>query len=381
MTDPAGATEPHGHRVGDGLRAQLAASADADGFVSFERFMDVALYGDGVGFYTREDPPFGRTGDYYTAAHASPLFGRSVGRRVADVLDSLPSDGLLRVVELGPGDGTLGTSVVEQLARTSGTARRVEYVLVERSPTLAARAHERVSAAAGASGVRVTLSAGVGADGPFRGVVLANEVFDAQPTRRIRWDGHEWVELGVRISGDEVVPATAAPAPPVPGAPLPRPDTPGTILEVSPAAEGLVREVADHLTDGLFVALDYGMEETELLAAHPSGTVASVRHHRTETDPLAHPGDSDLSVFVNFTRIRAAATRAGWAEVAFRRQAEALGAWGFPALMEESVRSAASSEEEVRVRLSAKNLLFGFERFYALELAPQENSPARPGLT
>jgi len=97
-----------------------------------------------------------------------------------------------------------------------------------------------------------------------------------------------------------------------------------------------------------------------------------VRGHRSVRDPLATPGATDLSVFVNFTRVRAVATAAGLQELAFRRQAEALGDWGFPRLLEEALRAAPSAEAEVRVRLSAKNLLFGFERFRALELAPRE---------
>jgi SAM-dependent MidA family methyltransferase len=111
------------------------------------------------------------------------------------------------------------------------------------------------------------------------------------------------------------------------------------------------------------------MDESEILTAHPSGTLAAVRRHQVVHDPTSDPGSVDLSVFVNFTRLRAAAAAAGLQEVAFRRQAEALGAWGFQALLEEAVRSAPTPEAEVRVRLSAKNLLFGFDRFYAWELS------------
>jgi SAM-dependent MidA family methyltransferase len=123
------------------------------------------------------------------------------------------------------------------------------------------------------------------------------------------------------------------------------------------------------------------MEESELLVAHPFGTLAAVRRHENVDDPFEEPGACDLSVFVNFTRIRAAAATAGFRELAFRSQAEALGAWGYPALLEEAVRSAPSAEAEVRLRLASKNLLFGFERFCALELAPSGIVRGRPGAT
>ena len=144
----------------------------------------------------------------------------------------------------------------------------------------------------------------------------------------------------------------------------------GCVVEVSPAAEALVREVADHLTGGRAIFIDFGLDERELLAAHPHGTLAVVRGHREVHDPLDDPGNSDLSMFVNFRRIRAAARAAGLTESLFERQAEALGRWGFPKLLDEALRATNSPADEVRFRLAAKNLLFGFENFWVLELAP-----------
>jgi len=359
-------------KLGDLLRRV----ADPGGFVPFDRFMDVALYGEGVGFYTRGSTPFGAKGDYYTASHASPLFGRTIAERIRTVAASAAGTEPFRVVELGPGDGTLGEEVVTTLGRNGGTHGPLEYVLVDRSPSLLTAAFARVSAAGAAAGIRVIGSGGVGADGPFHGVVLANEVLDAQPARRLRWNGREWQELGIRVTEHGLLPEVAPLAGAVPAPEPPRPDTAGLVYEFSPMAEGILREVADHLVGGLFLVLDFGMSEMELLSAHPLGTLASVRRHRAEDDPLLHPGDADLSVFVNFSRLRAVAGASGLTEVAFHRQAEALGAWGFPRLLEQEIRSARSPEDEVRIRLAAKNLLFGFERFYALELAPRGARPA-----
>jgi SAM-dependent MidA family methyltransferase len=356
----------------------LRRASDPDGFVPFDRFMDVALYGEGVGFYAREASPFGPEGDYYTAAYASPLFGRAIAERVRAVMAATPPGPLFRVLEIGPGDGTLGESVLNGLGSDGALRERVEYVLVDRSPTLSVRAYERVSAVGRSLGIPVKAAGGVGADGPFQGVVLANEVLDAQPARRLLWDGERWQDVGVRLTDDGFVPATAPRNRPVPPPELPRAPEPGTFVEVSPMAEALLREVADHLVAGLFLVLDFGMEESELVAAHPSGTLAAVRRHRFVDDPFADPGTTDLSVFVNFTRVRAAAAHAGLREVAFRRQAEALGDWGFPRLLEEAIRAAPSVEAEVRVRLAAKNLLFGFERFHALELAPPDRGRRSP---
>ncbi len=343
--------------------------AAGGGFLPFDRFMEIALYSEPDGFYARPRSPLGPTGDFYTAAHVHPIFGRAIARRIRAVRNAVAPKGPFRVVEMGPGDGTLAASIIPDLADLAAPDSPLNYVIVERSSALRDRTIERIAPLARAAGIGLTSLTSVGADGPFAGVVLANEFLDALPVRRLRWSGSVWHELGVRREGKRWVVAEDGEAASVPGAPLPHSASPGATLEISPMAEGFVREIADHLTVGLTALIDFGMSERELLAAHPSGTLAGVREHREVPDPLSEPGASDLSAFVNFDRIRAAATKAGLHEISFRSQAEALGAWGFADLLEDAIREAGSSVAEVRLRLAAKNLLFGFERFRVLELA------------
>ncbi len=268
-------------------------------------------------------------------------------------------------MELGPGDGTLAEGLVASLR---DDPPGLEYVLVDRASARLREAEERLRPLRGR--VAVHRSDSLGALGPIRGVVLANEFLDAQPARRLHWHDGAWHELGVRVAAGRVEPAEKPFVRPIPGTPLPAPESTDLVVEVSPAAEATVREVADHLAEGLAIVLDFGAEERELWMGHPGGTLAAVRAHRFVSDPLAAPGTSDLSTFVNFSRVRAAAKASGLAELGYRSQAEALGAWGFPALLDSAIRAANSAEAKVRLQLAAKNLLFGFDRFRALELAP-----------
>ena len=356
--------------------ALLGRAADGSGFLPFDRFMEIALYTPEVGYYDRPRSPLGPSGDFYTAAHVHPMFGRTLADRVRAVRTALGPARPFHLVEIGPGDGTLTATVVEALGATDLPRIDTEIVLVERSPSRGATAFETVRAPAEKAGVPVRLVASVGEIGPFEGVVLANELFDAQPVRRLRWSDGRWHELGVRIQDPVVLAAETEAVPPVPPPALPDAQEPGTIVEVSPRAQLLVREVADHLVRGEFLVLDYGMEEAELLRGHPDGTLAAVRGHRTGLDPLAAPGSTDLSTFVNFTRLRDAARRAGLEILTDRTQAEALEAWGLRARLDEAVRAAGSADAEVRVRLAVKNLLFGFERFRVLEFAAPSSSGA-----
>ena len=366
--------------LGREILARLAGSAEPDGFIPFDRFMEVALYADGLGFYAGPESPLGPAGSFYTAAHVSPLFAETLGAHLGELAERLGPELPLRLVEVGPGDGSLAEGVLRSFANGPGAAPFREFLLVERSRSLRDAAVARATVAAGPRGPVVRGSGSVSEDGPFNGIVFANELLDAQPVRRLRFDGPGWTELGVRRDGDRLLPAEAPCRVAPPGAPLPSVE-PGTVVEVAPAAEAFLREVADHLERGVLLLVDYGTEESELVRAHPRGSLAAIRSHRFEDDPIAEPGRLDLSTFVNFTRIRDAARRAGLVEVYSASQAEALGAWGLPARLEAAVASAGSAEAQVRLRLAAKSLLFGFERFRVFEFTTSAVAAGRLPVT
>jgi SAM-dependent MidA family methyltransferase len=356
------------------VRRRLVEAAGSDGFLRFDRFVELSLYASGVGFYTEPEAAIGPAAAYYTAAHVTGLFGATVTERILAEYERLGHPSTFTVAEVGCGDGTLGAQVVGALAGRAEPPGTVRYLLVDRSAALRARALERVAPLADGTSVEVRASESLSSDGPFEGVVLANELLDAFPFRRLIRRSDMWRELGVRVTGDsfdwaeEKVPA---------GAPASElgPAEEGSIAEICPTAEGFLREVSDHLTEGVALIFDYGEEEAPMLKDHPKGTIAALRHHRPMPDPTDHPGLLDLSAFVNFTRLRAAARTAGLEERAFRSQAEALVAWGLERLTETAVRASEGEEETVRIRLAVKNLLFGFSNFRVLEVSPFGRQP------
>ncbi len=348
----------------------VSARAEPDGFIPFDRYMETALYAEPGGYYARRRTPLGAGGDFYTASHVTPLFSAAFAERLLAIRSRLGRGRPFHLVELGPGDGSLLQGIVASLARSPGEADGLELVLVERSSSLRALSLERVRAAAEPLGIRVSAPESLSSLGPFEGVVVANEFLDAQPVRRLRRHGDGWLELGIRLRGGRAEPAEAPLAAAVPGPPLPSPVPDGTVVEVAPRAEALVREVADHLVHGALLVDDYGMEERELVAGHPRGTLDGVRNHRAGWDPLQEPGSADLSAFVNFTRVRSVAAAAGLALLSDRSQSETLGEWGFVRLFDAALRAASAGEAEVRLRLAVKNLLFGFDRFRILEFVP-----------
>jgi SAM-dependent MidA family methyltransferase len=344
-------------RPADGTAARVArllgrirGSADADGFVPFDRFVEIALYAPGDGYYTRADLTRGRSGDYYTAAHVHPLFGTTVARRLLEEFEALGRPEAFRIVEVGAGDGTLARDIATAWPDLT-KAPMPEYV--------------RLDPAGDAPG---GIAAGpVGALQPIVGVVLANELLDALPFRRIVRRADGWRELGVRWTDGRLVPAEGPPARPIPGAP-PSDAAEGTIREIGAAAAAWVRELADALGEGSAILIDYGGTAGEIAARGAVGTLQAIRDHRADVDPLDAPGTSDLSAWVDFSRVRDAARRAGLRETAYRSQSEALGAWGFEAARDAALAAAQGGEARVRVHLAAKSLLFGFGNFRVLEL-------------
>jgi SAM-dependent MidA family methyltransferase len=352
------------------LEELLRTAAGADGFLPFDRWMELVLYAEGVGYYARPRSPLGVEGDFYTASHVHPLFAAAFARRVGEVRERLGRDRPFTLVELGPGDGTLAAGIVSALGPSWAAGGDVRVVLIERSSLLRTAALARTRGAGQPHHVPVSTAESISVLGPFEGVVIANEFLDAQPARRLRWHSTGWRELGVRFTAEGLTAVEGARVELLPDPPLPTSVEEGTILEFSPLGEALVREVADHLVSGVWLLADYGMEETELLRAHPGGTLATVRGHRAGSDPFATPGEQDLSVFLNWTRLRTVGRAAGFEVIADRSQAETLGAWGLPGLLDDALARAGSAEAEVRLRLAVKNLLFGYERFRVLELAP-----------
>ncbi|MEA3033830.1 MAG: dehydrogenase [ubiquinone] 1 alpha subcomplex assembly factor 7 [Sphingomonadales bacterium] len=247
-------------------------------------------------YYATRDP-LGPAGDFVTAPEISQTFGELAGLCVADAWDRAGRPEAAVYVELGPGRGTLAADLLRAM-RAAGLAPAVHFV--ETSPVLRAAQAERVPAAAWHDDL-----AGLPEDGPL--LVVANEFFDALPARQFVRAGFGWCERVVDVEDGRFVPKAG---PPVPAAALPahvREAPEGSILEVSPAADAVIRDLAQRLVaqGGVALIVDYGHA---LTAA--GETLQAVRGHRY-ADPWTDPGESDLTVHVDFEALAGAAEDEG----------------------------------------------------------------------
>ncbi len=336
-----------------------AALAAAGGWLPFDRYMALALYAPGLGYYARGSGQIGLMpssgSDFVTAPELSPLFGQALARQVGQALEAAQAD---EVFEFGAGSGALAAQLLQSLG---GRVRR--YSIVDVSGTLRARQAERLVA----WGARVQWLDAWPAR--MHGVVVGNEVLDAMPVQLLAWDGEQWCERGVVAEGNGLAWADRPTAlrPPVAG-----PCPPGTVTEIHPQAEAYIRTLAGRLTRGAAFFIDYGFPEAEYY--HPQrsgGTLMCHRAHRADADPLADVGEKDITAHVNFTGIALAAQDAGLTVIGYTTQARFLVNCGLLDLLPaDDVRAAAGAKmllnehemgELFKVIALARGLAPGFE--------------------
>ncbi len=308
------------------LRDEIAA---AGGWLPFDRYMSLALYAPGVGYYANARRKFGtmpqQGSDFVTAPELSPLFGRALARQVGQALALSGTD---TVIEFGAGSGALAAQLLETLD-AAGTPV-AKYFIVDLSGTLRERQAERLARFA----PRVEWLDRWPDE--IHGVLVANELLDAIPVELLRWDGQHWLQRGVVIDAQGALHYEDRPGdarPPVPSAH----DVgfvPGTVTEIHPQAEAFVRTLAERLKRGAAFFIDYGFPESEYYHPQRTGGTLMCHHlHRADPDALALPGQKDITAHVNFTGIALAGQDAGLMVLGYTSQANFLINCGLVELM------------------------------------------------
>lgn len=299
------------------VRLLQQAVAREGGWLPFDRFMAMALYAPGLGYYAHDSRKFGlmpQSGsDFVTAPELSPLFGRALARQVAQALAACGSG---EVWEFGAGSGALAEQLLDALG-----PQVTRYTIVDLSGSLRARQRERLARFGAVVQWVDSLPDAIA------GVVVGNEVLDAMPIKLLHFDGRDWQERGVVASGEGFAWGDRASPlrPPVDG-----PFAPGTVTEIHPQAEAFIATLADRLQRGAAFFIDYGFPEGEYY--HPQrhgGTLMCHRAHRADPDPLVDVGQKDITAHVNFTGIALAAQDAGLDVLGYTSQARFLVNCGF----------------------------------------------------
>ena len=305
----------HSADVAAAIRAEIAESG---GWIGFSRFMEMALYAPGLGYYSAGMQKFGAGGDFVTAPEISSLFGRTLARQVAQVVRASDGD----IMELGAGTGRLAVQLLAELQRINVLPGR--YFILEVSAHLRAVQQETVLRELPEALASRVEWLDVLPDG-FAGCMLGNEVLDALPVHLVAQREDGFYERGVGVEGEAFEwyerPVAGALADAVRVLALPH----AYMTEICLAAPALIASLAERLQHGALLLIDYGFPRREYY--HPQrsgGTLMCHYRHHAHDDPFLYPGLQDITAHVDFTSVAEAGVAHGLQVSGYVTQAQFL---------------------------------------------------------
>lgn len=296
--------------------------AAAGGFVSFARFMELALYAPGLGYYSGGARKFGSAGDFVTAPGLTAIFGQALATQCRQIMDcSTP-----HILEVGAGDGRLAADLLATLAATHNAPER--YSILELSGDLRQRQRQTLADAVPELLERVVWLETL--PERFSGVLLGNEVLDAMPVHLVRRTDNSLFETSVRVAADGQFEWDERPAPSLlvkaANVLVEECGIAGDyLIEINFAARAWVAECSRRLERGALLLLDYGFPRHEYY--HPqrsNGTLMCHYRHHAHDNPFFLPGLQDITAHVDFTLVAEAAHGAGLDILGYTSQAQFL---------------------------------------------------------
>ncbi len=331
LPEPEPEAREHSIRLIELIKDELAQGG---GRLPFDRFMALALYAPGLGYYTAGARKFGEAGDFITAPEISPLFARCLARQCKQVLTELGGGDLL---EAGAGTGALATDLLLELEALEMLPEH--YFILEVSPDLQQRQRETLMARAAHLTDRVQWLSTLPESG-FNGVVVANELLDAMPVSRFHIAETGVQEGFVRWTDDAFASYWDEPASPgLMDAIVALQKQVGELAvgyesELNLRATSWMLSLAQRVERGAIVLIDYGYPASEYY--HPQrsmGTLMCYYRHRAHDDVLILPGLQDITAHVDFTAVAKAGLDAGFNLKGYTTQAHFLLGCGLDSLL------------------------------------------------
>lgn len=344
---------------------------EKDGHISFARFMQMALYEPGLGYYSAGTSKFGEGGDFITAPEISPLFSICLARQCAEVIKEL---GQAVILELGAGTGVMASDMLKELQNLQSLPDK--YLILETSADLRQRQQQLLRESLPEFISNVSWLDAL-PDEPFQGIILANEVLDAMPVQRfclqkgkiqelcVAWrnGGFAWLQCAaadvLERKVENIIQHSIAEF------------EDGYSSEINGELEAWLKSLSECLQQGIMLFIDYGYSRHEYYhEQRTEGTLLCHYRHHAHSNPFMYVGLQDITASVDFTAVAEAATNAGLNVAGFTNQAFFLIACGLEQLMleQESMSERRQMEFNRQIKLLTLPGEMG-ERFKVIALS------------
>ena len=329
------------------------------GAISFQRYMELALYAPGLGYYAAGSAKLGEEGDFVTAPEISSLFSQSLANAILPILNT---DNI--ILEVGAGRGRMAADILVYLKKINKLPK--EYWILELSADLRERQKQTIAEAIPEILDRVKWLDQLPEN--FSGAVLANELLDAMPAQLFHKNNNDINEINVvwlddkfsfqfKSSFDERLVERVKNIEDETGVEF----TSDYISEINFAAEDWIKSIAESLQQGIIILIDYGFPRHEYYhAQRTQGTLMCHYRHRTHPDPFVYPGLQDITAHVDFTAMADAALEADLKVVGYTNQASFLMGAGLLELASFSEVND-SLEEQMNIASQVKKLTLPHE--------------------
>jgi SAM-dependent MidA family methyltransferase len=344
------------------LRGQIEQEIRERGPMPFSRYMEICLYDPAAGYYSRNASQFGKTGDFYTSSDVHAVFGRLLARQFDEMWRALGSPAEIELLELGPGRGLFARDLLDWSAKKfPDLFAALHYTLQESSPALRAKLEENlqqhiVNGKAALTPHITSVETGLSPSLPESPrIVFANEFFDALPVEILSTQGKLHLALDGNRLREVWLPPTAAELEFLDRYSV-HPEK-GERIEVPLAAQRWMNTIANSISHGFVLVIDYAYTRNEQLAGHHRGTLMAYRQHSASPDPYQAPGEQDLTAHVNFTALAAAAAGAGLNVEPLRTQSQFLMGIGESNQFADAFEDCRLPQERAKVALQLKHLV------------------------
>ena len=309
--------EAHSEKVGNKIREEIQKS----GYISFSRFMAIALYAPGLGYYCVGTEKIGAHGDFITAPEISPLFAQCLAAYCQNVLQPLDTKNIL---EIGAGTGRLAIGILRELAQQNALPEH--YYILDLSPELQQRQRQTITENAPQFLDRIEWLSELPST-PFKGVIIANEVLDAMPVTIFQNTPDGIAERVVELNNNQFVwalrPASSELEQTIESLEI---DFPlHYYSEINSYLKPWIHGLSHVLREGEIIIIDYGFVREEYYHSQRStGTLMCHFQHRAHADPFILTGVQDITAHVDFTMLGRAAEQYGLKVSHYSTQAKFL---------------------------------------------------------